>query len=269
MSASPSSQDSGASVRFGFVPTTQDLNDRALLEQLTHALGPEWSVRPFRMYAELVEQLGKGQIDVAWMPPLAYARAARARAAELVLTLERDGQSSYASAIVSREPGPTTLSREFLEGKRAAWVDVWSAAGYLVPRLMLRAAGMDPEKLFASQMFMGSHTGVVEALVNRAADVGGIFCALGPDRTIVRGPLLELHKLHVLAVSEPIPGDTICVSPGRDASDIGASLSRLMATDETRALVLRLFGADRFVPAVPERYASLEAALAEEMESLR
>jgi phosphate/phosphite/phosphonate ABC transporter binding protein len=253
-------------VRFGLVATTQNLNDPALQKELSTTLGPLWTISVFPNYQALVDGLGRGHIDLAWLSPLAYVRAASNGAADLVLTLERAQSPSYAAAlVVRRDDRIRTLAH--LANLRAAWVDPLSAAGYLMPRRTLRAAGLDPNTLFASQGFHGSHGAVIDAVIRRRADVCGTFCSVDAKGQIVRAAWSNDQPVRALAVSEPIPGDTICVSPRlgtREGRALAARLVSLAVTGANRPLLLKAFGADRFVPGNPDRYAALATALAED-----
>lgn len=145
---------------------------------------------------------------------------------------------------------------------------MWSAAGYLVPRAMLRDAGIEPTRSFASQAFLGSHIAVIEAVARGAFDVGATFCSVDANRRLLRRAWTDEHGLKALAISDPIPGDTICVAPSvpaRDARSIAERFVDLATEASSRALVVQAFGADHFVPGEPTRYAALEAALAEDI----
>lgn len=253
-------------VKFGLVPTTRELRDESLLTELARALGPLWSVHTFPSYASLVDALGNGTVDMAWLPPLAYARAAQAGAADLLFTLTRAGQPSYASAIIVRAiPEASDLS--YVMHKRAGWVDAWSAAGYLVARAVLRAAGIDPTRAFSSQVFLGSHSAVVEAVARGTVDVGATYCSVDGAGRVVRSAWSNEPRVRALALSDPIPGDTICLSPrvgAREGRIMAARLSELEASPAGRSLMARVFGADCFVPGEPSRYRALEAALSED-----
>lgn len=209
-------------------------------------------------YAELVDALSERDIEFAWLPPVAYVRARRAKNARLLLTVERSGQPTYASAVLARKGFATRL--DDLSKARAVWVDPWSAAGYLMPLSMLRAKGLDPSVLFSSQAFVGSHDAVLEALVAKSADVGATHCTLSDAREIVRRPWDDGDELVVLDVSGPIPGDTFCSAP-----KVSTTLRQLVCDallDTSRSgQVLEALGASRMVEGRTEAYAELEQAL--------
>jgi eukaryotic-like serine/threonine-protein kinase len=244
--------------RVGLVVTTSRLEGHPIADAFSFALGVRCDVQRFLSYAELVAAMSDGELEVAWLPPVAYLRARRARACRLLVMMERELGGGYASALLGRAAAVRSVSDAV--GRRAAWVDAWSAAGYLVPRSLLRAKGVDPDAVFSSQGFLGSYPAVLGALRAGTADVGGCFCAIDRSGKIARRPWKKEDGLRVLAVSEPIPGDTLCVARTLPAEDVERLRDRLSDEEIARPL-LRLLAAKRLLRAEPQRYSALERAL--------
>jgi phosphonate transport system substrate-binding protein len=59
-----------------------------------------------------------------------------------------------------------------LQGEQMCYVESLSTSGYIVPSIMLMAAGVDP---FADADIVGSHSGVIEALYNRECEGGATY----------------------------------------------------------------------------------------------
>lgn len=243
-----------APLRFGLlVPgllRSVDGAEDALLE----AIGRRCEVVPFASYAALVEALGEGAVDLACLPPVAYVRAQRAGGAQLLLSVERAGRLGYACALLGRRGVVDRI--EDVRGKRAAWVDKWSAAGYLAPRALLVERGIDPDRELDSQGFLGSYDAVLEALADGSAQVGGAYCAVGSRGRLRRSAWSKDHPVTVLGIRGPIPGEAIC---GRPDLEIAAGLAAVRGmTDDARSAPLRrLFDASRFVLADPRAYDAL------------
>lgn len=258
-------------MRLGIVPSRRTESGRDSIRDLSKAMGKEWKIAVARSYADLVDALTDGELDIAWLPPVAYVRAIRTGAARLMLTLERDGRRSYSAAIVAREGGPTSV--QDMVGRRAIWTDPWSAAGYLVPRCMLRSAGIEPDATFAGQAFAGSYDEVVRALADGTADVGATYCRVAESGEIVGGPWRDERRVRPIAVSaEPIPGDTICTTTALSDEDARRAIARFIeaaATQSAQSVFREIFGTDRFVAANASRYEGLEAALVEDVASKR
>lgn len=257
--------------RFGLVLEGRGDVRREAVKGISQAVRGDVAVIGFESYARLVDALAEGAVDLAWLPPVAYVRARRAGAARLLLTVEREGSRSYSSAILARAELGARGVRE-IHQLRAAWVGPWSAAGFLIPRRMLRGAGLEPETRFRTQAFVGSYPHVLRALVDDEADVGAAWCRLGTRGELTHGAFLDDPRVRVLAVShDPIPGDAICASPTLDveAAREGASrFVRAASSPELAHCFRALLGNDRFVAANPSRYERLELALEEDLHPL-
>ena len=78
-----------------------------------------------------------------------------------------------------------------LKGRRAAWVDQLSAAGFLLPAAHLRANGVDPDADLASQKFYGSYATAIRAVLSKDADFTSVY-ARGEDRGAAMRILVDL-----------------------------------------------------------------------------
>jgi ABC-type phosphate/phosphonate transport system substrate-binding protein len=157
-------------------------------------------------YDQLVHALSAGDA-VGWTPPLVATRLLDERAGAPLVAVGRRGMTSYYAAfVVRRESAFASLAD--LRGTTVGWVSALSAAGYVVPRLHLRALGMEPDALFARQLLLGSHARVREALAAGTVDVAVTHATLR-----VRTGEVELTgspaDLRVIAAVGPIPGDVI------------------------------------------------------------
>jgi ABC-type phosphate/phosphonate transport system substrate-binding protein len=180
----------------------------------------------------------------------------------VLCAVQRAGKSAYASALlVRRDSGIRDVAA--VRGQRAVWVDPWSAAGYLVPRALLRARGIPPEDAFRSQGFVGSYDAVIAALRARTAEVGAAHCSLDADGTMVRRGWKTDDELEPLAISAPIPSDVLCASSTVDA-DLRSAAREILLTLDGTAPLLRLIGATHFVPADDRAYTALADALRDE-----
>lgn len=237
------------------------------VEKASQVLRRIIGVASFDSYPRLIDALADGEVDLAWLPPVAMARAARAGAARLMLTIERDGRRSHSSAILARkELAPRGL--DALVDARVAWVDPWSAAGYLVPRRMLRVAGLEPDEVFRGQAFVGSHDEVIRAIREGRADVGAMHCRLDANGELVEAPFLGAAGVAPLAIGlHSIPGDAICASSALTEGEAREAAQRFLEAAEDRKMrqTFRALWPDgRFVAANPSRYDGIVLALAED-----
>jgi phosphonate transport system substrate-binding protein len=163
-------------------------------------------------YEELAKLLYKRQVDLAWMPPIPFIALERKKRAVPLVTHHRGGSTQFHAVLFVRKSS-RVRSPQGLAGKRAAWVDVHSASGFVLPRVQLAALGVDPREAFTEERFYGSHEAVVRAVVGGRADLGATYARLDRSGDVVNGPWSDLpgaeESIRVLATFGRIPSDVI------------------------------------------------------------
>lgn len=243
----------------------------ALQAAFSKALGTPVTARVFEGYDPLVEAIVKGEIDVAWLPPLGYVRAAQQAAVTPLRKAKRHGKSFYKSVLFTRVDQTKLSSPADAKGKRAAWVSASSTSGYLFPKALLLEAGLDPAKLFTSEEFLGDHAAVCQAVLDGKVDVGASFtddltaASLGEISTCYSILADSRPKLKVIAASEPIPNDVLVARAGLEPATqekVSRALDALAADASASELFGRLFEADGFEPATSADYDAVRKAAA-------
>jgi phosphate/phosphite/phosphonate ABC transporter binding protein len=173
-------------------------------------------------YRVLLASLEQGRVDLAWVPPLAAARAVRAGSITEVAVTMRNGSSSYYTGLIAlRESKLETVAD--LRGVRAAWVDRESASGYLVIRAALRAAGVSLVRAFSEEIFVRSHAEIARALAERRVDVGATcFNFVSGTVEIARSGFKDHggvrdDSIKLLAHAGPIPADMVAAHRGMNS----------------------------------------------------
>ncbi len=220
-------------------------------------------------YRELAESIVRGDLGAAWVPPMTAIELEDKQQATILALPVRRGLVSYHAAIIARpskDAGARALAA--LKGKRAAWVDRESAAGFIVPRMHFIANGLDPSGFFAHESFLHSHEAVIDAVLGGQADVGATFCVLDPKSgritsagfTSADGKVVR--DVDVLATPGPIPNDAIVVSNQLPIEARQALLKWLLALDpRAKELFSELVRADGFRPAMPSHFEALRRLL--------
>ncbi|HVY44332.1 MAG TPA: PhnD/SsuA/transferrin family substrate-binding protein [Minicystis sp.] len=259
--------ESGAFVRLriGVADDGDEDARRADLEALCEALAAELGLvvtgQTFGHYAELLDAMHAGAVDVAWLPPVVALRAAaRGRTLPIALPV-RGGASSFHGALFARRSFGPSSAKE-LRAARVAWVDRQSAAGYLVIRAGLRADGVDLARAFGDEAFLGSHDAVVGAVLAGAVDVGATFAYVDGARGPVRRAAWGKADVKVLALAGPIPADVIAASIRVPVALIRRVQRALAEAEPVRRAAGSLFGADGFIDARPEHLDALQKLLA-------
>jgi phosphonate transport system substrate-binding protein len=219
-------------------------------------------------YHTLLDAIEKGEVDVAWLPPILAATAtARGQVAPIALPV-RSGFCCYSTALFVREDSSIHAARDLI-GLRAAWVDRQSAAGFLIIRAHLRSLGVDLGRAFSVDQFLGSHSAVARAVTEGDADVGATFAYIDPKSMGLSGHVAPVSagwgsaKMRVVAHAGPIPSDVIAVST-RVPFPVRTELSRMLVLGQhagVRQAASALFGAEGFVAPLSEHLRPLTTLL--------
>ena len=176
-------------------------------------------------YDAVIDQLARGEVDIAILAPLSYV-VAKKRMPELVLVaqLVAEGSGQYWSYIVTAADGPIKALPE-LAGKSFAFVDRRSTSGYLLPLGMLHAAGVK----IGPASFVGSHPDVVDLVLRHKVDAGAIASTTFGH---MRDANLK-ERLRILAKSDTVPFDAVVVQPSL-SKDVVALLRATLLELNTR-----------------------------------
>lgn len=252
-------------LRFGLVTPSSDVASRvdALARFLGEPAGLVIELRPAATYEALATAVKEGEVDAAWLPPIVYVRVAGH--VEVVGAVDRGERSSYEAALVVREDSGID-SVEGLRGMRAGWVDPWSAAGFVMPRVKLALVGVDPRALFRTERFHGSHRAALQALVEGACDVVGTHAQAGADGAIASGAWKEVDaRIRVLATFGAIPPDVVALAkhaPAEARAGLLEGFRRAAEEPAAREALVATFGGTSLREGRPQGYAALESALA-------
>jgi phosphonate transport system substrate-binding protein len=142
-----------------------------------------------------------------------------------------------------------------LRGKRMAFVDRATTAGYVFPLAVLRKNGIpSPDGFFGEYYFTGSHDAAIAAVLEGKADVGAAKHSVY-DRMRKDNPAVD-RELTVIAESPPVPSNGLCVRRDLDLV-LQASLKKALLDlekDPEGARVLAEFGGLRFIETTAADY---------------
>jgi phosphate/phosphite/phosphonate ABC transporter binding protein len=252
--------------RLRFGATLTDSSTRVHLEAFCSALGDAsgFEVTPVGVwyYERLLEALEVGDVDVAWLPPILAAQASSDGLAVPIALPVRGGVSSYSTALFVAETSPLRRITD-IESVRAAWVDRQSVSGYLLIRAHLRSRGVDLDRAFTDNRFMGSHDAVAKAVFDGAADIGATFAYFDAERSIPVRAGWGTAKMRVIAHAGPIPADVIAARAHLRPEDVRAmqKLLLLQGHAKLREASTALLGTDIFTPPNPGHIGALAALL--------
>jgi phosphonate transport system substrate-binding protein len=163
-------------------------------------------------YGAVIESMGSGDADIAWLATFAYLIAHQKYNANVALTTVRNGLDTYKGEIITRaDSGITDIKG--CNGKTMAWVDAASTSGYIFPSALFAQQGIKPSK----EIFAGGHPQAVLAVYQGNADCGATFYSPdNPDGTIADGRMTQLKtypdivtKVKAVGFTPDIPNDTV------------------------------------------------------------
>lgn len=259
-------------LRMGFIPSENmaeiQRNAQPLVERLSAALGQEVQAFIANDYTGVVEAFRNDKLDLAFLSPASYVMAHREADVRVILRTQRGDNPFYHSVIFThRDSGVNSLAD--LKGKSFAFGDNLSTAGYIFPLKMLRQASLNPDTDFDNIVFSGSHDATVFAVHNRKVAAGATYANDPAGEDAAWKHILtdeQVPEIRVLAVSEPIPADNLCVHPQLDEAlleKVRSFFLTLAEDEQGRELIHNLYHIDRFVPASDEDYAGVREAFGE------
>jgi phosphonate transport system substrate-binding protein len=226
-----------------------------LADYLTERCGVRVRLATLIRYGNIIENFTAARLDGAFFGSFTGTLAIqRLNVEPIARPLWVDGKSTYHGHIfVRKDSGIRTV--EDMRGKRMAFVERATTAGYIFPLAYLREHGVsDLDAFFGEYFFTGSHDAAIRAVLRGEADVGAA------KNTIMEHVMQEspeaARELLILTESPPVPSNGLLVrrTLGEDARRKLKEALLNMEQDPGGKEVLRRFGAIRFIETRVEDY---------------
>ena len=196
-------------------------------------------------FAASIEAMGADKAQVGFLNTFSAVlgkaevrdRPGAARAAQVQHERHRPGQGHGrpARAVLQRPVHCHRASgiKSFadLKGKTFCFVDPNSTSGYIIPRIVLKANGIDPDKDFKAAPNAGSHHNVAIAVYKGDCDAGVTFIDVLTDAAAnlkAKYPDI-LDKVKAFAVTDQIPNDGVQFVKDLDPKIKDAAVAGLLA----------------------------------------
>jgi phosphate/phosphite/phosphonate ABC transporter binding protein len=178
-----------------------------LITYLNKALKLHYSSLVAVTYEDSIEELGINKVSFAYMTPSTYLEARKKYKIEPLAYAVKNGSPTYRSVFVA--PINSNInSLQDLNSKKIAFGSKMSTGSSLIPKAMLKAAGIELMSL-AAYDYLGSHDNVANAIIEGEYDAGALMDSAAED---FKG------SLKIIAYSDPIPQFPICAAAGIDES---------------------------------------------------
>ena len=124
-------------------------------------------------FADTLKNLGEGITNICYMTPSTYIEARDKYNCEVIVKALRHGKPYHHTIIIAKEGGKI-LRIEDIKGCSFAFGDSRSTSSYIVPRAMLREAGIHLKDL-SYYDHLGHHDDVAKAVLKGEFDAGGVM----------------------------------------------------------------------------------------------
>ena len=226
-----------------------------LARYISERTGAEVKLKILSRYGNIIDNFISGELDAAFFGSFTGALAIKKIGVEpLVRPVWLDGKSTYYGLIFVRKDS-NIKDADSMKGKRFAFVDKATTAGWLLPLHYFKENGIEDYRAwFAETYFTGTHEDTIYDVLNGKADIGAakntVFDRLAKkDRRLV-------DELHILATSPEVPANALAVKKTL-ADSFKTKLKNIllqMDQDEDGRRILSDFGALKFIATTEKDY---------------
>lgn len=246
----------------GLIPEQNIFRQReryqSLRKYLHDKLGVVVNFTSLSRYGNIIDHFTAEKLDAAFFGSFTYGLAHNQIEVEpVVRPVNLDGSSTYHGYIfVRRDSG--IRAAEDMKGKRFAFVEKATTAGYLFPLAFFKEKGIDDiHGYLGESFFTGSHDAAILAVLNREADIGAakntIYDQMAGENSRVD------KELMILAASKVVPQNCLAVRRDLDPELKKALKQALLDMDKSPEgqEALQRFGARAFIETRDSDYAYL------------
>jgi phosphonate transport system substrate-binding protein len=227
-----------------------------LAAYLSEKTGLKIELEMLSRYGNIIDNFTELGLDGAFFGSFTGALAIKKLAIEPLARPEwEDGSSTYYGMVFVRKDSGIRNAND-MQGKRFAFVDKATTAGWLLPIHYLNSNGIQDYRSFLQEVyFTGTHEGAIYDVLDRKADIGAakntVFYRLARKNPRISAELL------ILARSPEVPANGLCVKKDLDpALKTKLQESLLNMDQDIEGLkVLKEFGARRFIATAAADYA--------------
>ncbi|WP_193074707.1 putative selenate ABC transporter substrate-binding protein [Pseudomonas sp. FME51] len=225
---------------------------------LQQELGMEVKFQPVSDYAGVVEALGAGRLDMAWLGGFTFVQA-RLRTGDAIPLVQREQDEVFTSTFITADP--EINDHKDLQGKSFAFGSVSSTSGHLMPRYFLMQDGISPDDDFSRVGFSGAHDATVAWVEAGRVDAGVLNTSVWDK--LVEENKVNTDKVRVYSTTPTYFDYNWTVRGDLDAQlvqDIKAAFLKLDPENPEHKAILDLQRASRFVETSADNYKGIEEA---------
>jgi phosphonate transport system substrate-binding protein len=240
-------------------PTELARKAAPLVKYLEAKLGMKVEFTPVTDYAASVETLVNGKVDLAWFGGFTFVQASVRSGGKVIPLVQREEDERFRSVFITADPAIKTLAD--LKGKDVSFGSQSSTSGHLMPRSVLLAAGIDPDKDFKRVAYSGAHDATIAAVAAGKVQAGALNISVWEK--FVADKKVDTDKVRVIFTTPPYYDYNWSVSTAMPEALRTKLTQAFLALDRGTPEgkeILELQRATRFVPTRAENYKGIEAA---------
>jgi phosphonate transport system substrate-binding protein len=226
-----------------------------LTEYLFRKTGVKVKLKILPRYGNIIDNFRSSGLDGAFFGSFTYTLAhAKLGVEVLARPVALDNTSTYYGVIFVRKDSRIRTAAD-MKGKRFAFVDRATTAGYLLPLEYFQKNGISDYRQFLKEAyFAGTHEDTINDVFNRKADIGAakntVFDRMAKANPRIREELLVLEK------SLEVPENALALRKDIDPALREHLREALLAMDRDPdgKKVLEKFGAHRFIETTNRDY---------------
>ncbi len=225
---------------------------------LSKKIGINIKLKILTRYGNIIDNFVSLHLDAAFFGSFTYALAHSKIGVEAIARpVNMDDSSTYYGLIFVRKDSGIKSTKE-MQGKRFAFVDRATTAGYLLPLAYFKTHGIEDYKTFFKETyFAGTHQHAIYDVLNKKAEIGAakntmFYRLAAKDRRL-------LDELVFLARSPDVPENGLAVRKNID-NKIKLQLKQAltnMHADPEGIDILKKFGAKKFIETSDDDYSSV------------
>jgi phosphonate transport system substrate-binding protein len=218
-----------------------------LARYLSLRIGADVKLVILPRYEQILDSFTSHRVDAAFFGSFTYILAHTKLGVQVIARpVGLNGVSTYQGLLFVRKDSAIRSIRD-MRGKRFAFVDRDTMAGYLLPLAYFKKAGVDYRTYLKESYFAGTHEDAIHDVLDRKADIGAAknteFERLATADARVKDELL------ILARSPEVPENSLAVRSDLDPVMKEKLKKGLLAMHENElgARILKNFGSQRFL----------------------
>lgn len=227
----------------GDVPTITRAGT-AIADCLSKITGLTYKIEVGTSFGASIEAMGAGKAQIGFLNTFSILLARQKYGVVPVLvslrTYKGKLENFYQGQFIANKKSNIKTVAD-LKGKKFCFVDPASTSGTIIPQIVLKANGIDPDKDLTTQ-FAGSHDNVAIAVYKGDCDAGSTFVDVRTDSAPIKQNYPDiLDKVDAFYITDNIPNDGMQVTKDFDPKLRDATVKAMLfiANDAGGKVMLR------------------------------